>query len=934
MSDLWGINLDLEDFDRLLRKDDLEEAPVSIETFVTDKRYLGLPALSEIQLEIVRHNTQILKPHTLVKLMGEQKGMEYYHKYTVNEVIAQLGKGSGKDHVSRISMAYVVYLMHCLRDPLDYYNKAGNINIALINLAVNAKQAQQVFFEPFKNLLLNSPYFNEHPFDPRVQELHFFERPVRCFSGHSESEGWEGYDVMLCVLDEISAFKTDSEMQNSVRQNGSASQIYNMAKASVISRFPDVGKVILLSFPRFKGDFIQERYNEYIEKSPPKTWGLKKATWEVNPTITREDLEPEFIRNPIEAAARFGCEPPEMEDAYFRDVNAVRTAFTYGDNPIDENGHWKKWFNGSDNFPRFIHVDLGLKRDAAALAMAHVSGMKEVKTTAGIETLPMIYVDLVYRWQAPYNGEVDFAAVRSLIVELSRKFDIAGVTFDMWQCQMYNTLVPTSNGLVEICDVNPGLTVSSLAGAESATNNCDSGIVPLIKIKVKNGYYIYVTKEHKLYIDESSQWSQKKPHHLKWKKAGDLQVGDKLVLKSANLWSDKKLVSGAEAALLGFMLAEGRKTKYQLVVNNVDLDVLDVMEQILKEISHRTQINFASMSRKEKIQDKNAPRQYCEELAVYGKDFMEYLESIGLKNVGSFDKEVPSTVLQSGRQVQKEFLIGLFDGDAGITTQSGHVSIEYNSRSERLVDQVHQMLLNFGIVASKTEVSRNGLPMYRLYMTGAKAIKFIDEIGFLSSRKIEKSHRLKNLTKSSRKPRYTPDDDGFFSCPVTSIEDGFIDQAFDISVPGSESFVANGFVSHNSVDMIQSLKLQGIPAEWHTVRKTDYDTLGTAIYDGRVRGYWDEHLVEQELLKLKLITNTKVDHPTQGSKDAADAVAGSVFRCVENAGSAHELEIEIWRDGDFNKIEGTDIADKIVTGPTISEQAEPEGIREWLMEWL
>lgn len=572
MADLWGINTNLDDFERLLRKEDLQDEPVPIERFVVDKHYLGLPPLSEVQLEIVRHNTQVLKPHTLVQLMGEEKGMEYYHKYTVNEVIAQLGKGSGKDHVSRISMAYVVYIMHCLRDPLDYYNKAGNIHIALINLAVNAKQAQQVFFEPFKNLLLNSPYFNEHPFDPRVQELYFFERPVRCFSGHSESEGWEGYDVMMCVLDEISAFKTDSELQDSIRQRGSASQIYNMAKASVISRFPDIGKVILLSFPRFKGDFIQERYNEYIEKDLPKTWGLKKPTWEVNPTISREDLEPEFIRNPIEAASRFACEPPEMEDAYFRDADAIRRAFNYGEDPVDEYGHWKPWFNGTDNFVRFIHVDLGLKRDAAALAMVHISGMKEVKTSAGVETLPIVYVDLVHRWEAPHMGEIDFASVRTLIVELSRKFDVAGVTFDMWQ----------------------------------------------------------------------------------------------------------------------------------------------------------------------------------------------------------------------------------------------------------------------------------------------------------------------------------------------------------------------------SVDMIQSLKLQGINADWHTVKKTDYDTLGTAIYDGRLRGYWDEHLVNQELLKLRLITNTKVDHPTQGSKDAADAVAGATFKCLENATLGHELEIEIWRDNSLLE-DSEDIAGKIMPKSPeykVVQEAEPEGIRDWLMEML
>ena len=76
MSDFIGMNLEFKDFDRLLRKDELAEQPVPIEVFVQDKKYLGLPPLSEIQTEIVRHSTQIFKKHTLINLMGEEAGSE------------------------------------------------------------------------------------------------------------------------------------------------------------------------------------------------------------------------------------------------------------------------------------------------------------------------------------------------------------------------------------------------------------------------------------------------------------------------------------------------------------------------------------------------------------------------------------------------------------------------------------------------------------------------------------------------------------------------------------------------------------------------------------------------------------------------------------------------------------------------------------------
>lgn len=449
--DFFGTNLDFEDFDKLLKNDDLNEEPVPLEVFVTDKHYLGLPPLSEIQVEIGRHITQIFKPETLVQLHGEEEGLEWYEKYTVNEVICQLGKGSGKDHVSRVSLAYISYLLHCLRDPLGYFGKAAGVYVDLVNLAVNAKQAQQVFFDPLKNLLLSSPWANDVGFEPRVQEIFWFSRPVRMFSGHSEAEGWEGYEVLIVVLDEISAFKTDIELKGQLRNKGSASEIYEMARASITSRFPSVGKVVLLSFPRFKGDFIQQRYKSVIDDliaqggvmldekfgnrggyKEAKSWALKAATWEVNPTRTREEFENEFRRDPVMARARFACEPPEMEDAYFRDAESVRKAFRYKESPIDEEGRFREWFLGSDTHPRYIHVDLGLKRDRAAVCMVHSPGFKQIKTLGGVENLPIIEMDYLQSWEAADGAEIPFASIRSTITDLTRRFTVVSVTFDQW----------------------------------------------------------------------------------------------------------------------------------------------------------------------------------------------------------------------------------------------------------------------------------------------------------------------------------------------------------------------------------------------------------------------------------------------------------------------------------------------------------------------
>jgi hypothetical protein len=254
-----------------------------------------------------------------------------------------------------------------------------------------------------------------------------FEEEMMCIKVANE-------DGLYVANDYVVTHNTDSELRGEIRSKGSASAIYNMSKLSVMSRFPEVGKVILLSFPRYKGDFIQQRFFAAQKNNEPKTWVIKAATWEVNPTIKQEDLASEYIRNPVEARARFECEPPNMEDAYFRDPELVRRAFNYSEDPMNEDGGtFKNWFAGVDGHVRFIHVDLGLKRDRAALSMVHSTGFKEVKSLVGVEKLPVVNVDLVYAWEASVGAEINFASIRQMIVDLCRKFDVGLVTFDRWQ---------------------------------------------------------------------------------------------------------------------------------------------------------------------------------------------------------------------------------------------------------------------------------------------------------------------------------------------------------------------------------------------------------------------------------------------------------------------------------------------------------------------
>ena len=117
--------------------------------------------------------------------------------------------------------------------------------------------------------------------------------------------------------------------------------IYKAFRASVDSRFPDYGKVVLLSFPRFKGDFISQRYDEVINEKEviqkltqfvmneelgdqegnkytvewdedhivsyrfPGMFAIKRPTWDVNPTRNINDFKLAFLHRPRRCAHAF-----------------------------------------------------------------------------------------------------------------------------------------------------------------------------------------------------------------------------------------------------------------------------------------------------------------------------------------------------------------------------------------------------------------------------------------------------------------------------------------------------------------------------------------------------------------------------------------------------------------------------------------------------
>lgn len=447
---------------------EFDEIPVPLETFVTDEEYLGFPPLSEVQYEFIRAGSQIYHLDTLIGLYGEEEGNRRF-KQTMNEVICVWGKGSGKDAMSNIICAYIAYLLLCLKDPQKYYGKPKGDSIVIMNVAINAQQASRVFFRGLSNLIKHSPWFADKA-DIKNGEIEF-DKNVSVVSGHSESESLEGYNVLVVVLDEISGFAMENNTGN--RKAVTAQSTYDMHKASVTSRFPKEGKLLLLSFPRWDEDFIMQRYNDVVatketivrkhtfkidEDLPdgtegnefeieweedhilkykyPRVYAIKRASWEVNPTKELEDYKVQFMANPDDARARFGANPgASMDGGFFRNHVAIDNACA-ATNGVDKSGIFYGGFVPDPNMKYYIHVDLAQVHDKCAVALAHVEKWVEVSAGADYKEIhPVVKVDAL-RWWKPDKAlglEVEFSDVRDYIIALRRRgFNIKLATFDRW----------------------------------------------------------------------------------------------------------------------------------------------------------------------------------------------------------------------------------------------------------------------------------------------------------------------------------------------------------------------------------------------------------------------------------------------------------------------------------------------------------------------
>jgi hypothetical protein len=455
-----------------------EEEPVSLDTFLSDKKFMGVEwKLSPIQEQAVKHIERVYLPE-LYPLMAEEFGGYWEEQILMKNLMAlQWGKGSGKDHVCRVASLRVAYLLLCLKSPQVHFGMPEHDSIHMLNIAVNARQAERAFFKPLVRYVKKGWFADKAQ---TTRDTIEYDKNLLAISGHSDAESQEGLNLILGVADEIDAFKAQNEMVglgNKAREaSTSAESILKMLKGSASTRFPYSYKRVTISYPRYLGSTIQKETDKayadiakYGDANSIYFASGPHATWEVNPLRKgKDDFLSDYRENPDEAASMYECKPTRATDAYFRNPIIFQQAVDRETQPIQVDyvlkdikskttgatvTGWEPRYTFDPDFKPIagaryaLHGDLAVRGDKAGIAMSHIEKWDERISTVENEdgsheevstTVPIIRNDFTFGFAADIGAtpprEIQIRWARMLAFELHKRgFYIARFTFDGFQ---------------------------------------------------------------------------------------------------------------------------------------------------------------------------------------------------------------------------------------------------------------------------------------------------------------------------------------------------------------------------------------------------------------------------------------------------------------------------------------------------------------------
>lgn len=251
---------------------DYEEIPVDIETFITDKRYLGSSFTDDEGKSLI------------YKFWRDELKNNIFNPEKPKWEVAFSGSiGSGKSTVADICMAYILYKLLCLRDPAAYYRLAKGSRIALVFFNIGMDQAYSVGYGKFQSYLKASPWFLEHGkiYGREGYETYYPGKDIRIIVA-SRSEHIIGTDVFCLTGDTL--IETENGPIEIRQLQNNPMKVYN--SGGMLSDFPVYSVETMKTFDLIE---IELENGEVVRCTPNHRFMLKDGTFKEAQDLTEDD---------------------------------------------------------------------------------------------------------------------------------------------------------------------------------------------------------------------------------------------------------------------------------------------------------------------------------------------------------------------------------------------------------------------------------------------------------------------------------------------------------------------------------------------------------------------------------------------------------------------------------------------------------------------
>jgi hypothetical protein len=458
---------------------EFDEMPATIEEFLGSE-YLNVA-------EYIRPGLK----KALVDIFGEEVNADRISAYEKAMITGAVG--IGKTTFASIAIPYMVHHTLCLRNPQQFYGLLDGARIAFMQMSTSSKQALEVIFGDLKARIENSAWYRDnYPHDPSYTKQMRFPKDIWVLPGSSTETSYEGYNILGGILDEMDSHQITDRKDY-------ADEGFNTIESRIASRFTDFsdlnnmghrGLIICIGQMKKSNGFAKRKYDAFLKD--PKAYVMRMTIWEsfgwgrythsdgirasfwydtktkkiipgmIAQHVSNNNLieipnayRSQFENAPEKALRDLAGVPPVTADAFISLVDRIeecsaRWVERVGyDSPVKPNPsrvEFEDWFKGGDPRKRTLHIDFAKSGDGDALGMAmgYVDHLVDIEG----EEKPYIIIDALMRIKASSGTEIFFSDVRNVIyyLKFDLNFRLKHVTMDGFQCFSADTKVPLLDG--------------------------------------------------------------------------------------------------------------------------------------------------------------------------------------------------------------------------------------------------------------------------------------------------------------------------------------------------------------------------------------------------------------------------------------------------------------------------------------------------------